>query len=54
MKSEKAWSIEQVLEVYQSDFPDPFVDGGHERSDGPVGEIEDLGRSRCYIRVTAS
>ena len=54
VKSEKAWSIEQVLEVYQSDFPDPFVDGGHERSDGPVGEIEDLGRSWCYIRVTAT
>ena len=54
VKSEKAWSIEQVLKVYQSDFPDPFVDGGHERSDGPVGEIEDLGRSWCYIRVTAT
>jgi len=54
VKSEKAWSIEQVLEVDQSDFPYPFVDGGHERSDGPVGEIEDLGRSWCYIRVTAT
>jgi hypothetical protein len=49
VEPEEARAVEERLEVPERDVSDLLVYARHKRSDGAVGEVQDLGRARLTV-----